>query len=312
MKNLNRNPHSKAKILIADDDKMTLILLANIFKRDFEVYTTTKGIEVIELVKEFLPDLILLDISMPDLDGYKIAIKLKADPILKEIPIIFITGLEGVENEVLGLKIGAIDYIQKPINALTVDLRVRNHLELKKQRDILTKLSFLDGLTGCYNRRDFEQSFPSSWEECKKNSRPLTLMLIDLDYFKSYNDTYGHLQGDDCLKSVVKVSDAILRRPTDFLARYGGDEFIGLLYSDLSGGEVVANKIQELLASTNILHDCSPFGRVTLSIGVATSFPRFDKDPKVFLSLADKMVYRAKENGRNCIESELLSIDSLE
>jgi diguanylate cyclase (GGDEF)-like protein len=309
MKNLLRGYREKAKILIVDDDRTTVVLLANIFKKEYEVFTTTKGLEAVEMANEILPDLILLDVMMPDLDGYKIGIKLKSDTNTKDIPIIFITSLNDPQSETLGLKIGAIDYIHKPINPLIANLRVQNHLELKRQRDMLTKLSYLDGLTGCYNRRWFDQIYPTTWKNCLKDKKPLTVFLLDIDHFKLYNETYGHLAGDDCLKFIVNTIHSILKRPTDICARYGGEEFVGLIYNaNLEGGEVISEKIRSAVENAGIPNEASPSKIVTVTIGSASGYPGVDKNSKGLIALADKLLYQAKTNGRNRIAAELLSI----
>ncbi len=307
---LLRSQKVKSKILIVDDDRTTVILLSNIFKKEYEVFSTTKGTEAFSLAVDVMPDLILLDVMMPDLDGYKVGIRLKADPKTKDIPVIFITSLDDIQSETLGLKIGAIDYIHKPINPMVANLRVHNHLELKRQRDLLTKMSYLDGLTASYNRRWFDQVYPSVWKSCSTDRKPLSLFILDIDWFKAYNDYYGHLAGDDCLKLVVEIINSVLKRPADMCARYGGEEFVGILFHvDFAGGEVVAEKIRTAIEKANIPHDKSPNGIITVSIGVGTAFPGIDKNSKELITLADKLLYKAKQEGRNRVCSELLSIE---
>jgi diguanylate cyclase (GGDEF)-like protein len=310
MNRLLRSSKTKSRILIVDDDRTTVILLSNIFKKEYEVFSTTKGAEAFSMAVEVMPDLILLDVIMPDLDGYKVGIKLKADPQTKDIPLIFITSLDDIQSETLGLKIGAIDYIHKPINPMIANLRVRNHLELERQRNLLSKMSYLDGLTTSYNRRWFDQVFPSVWKSCATDHKPLSLFILDIDWFKAYNDCYGHLAGDDALKLVVEIINSVLKRPSDMCARYGGEEFAGILFHvDFAGGEIVAEKIRSAVERANIPHEKSPNGILTVSLGVGTAFPGIDKTPKELVVLADKLLYKAKQEGRNRVCSELLSIE---
>ena len=310
MKNLIRGPKTREKILIVDDDRLTLVLLTGIFKKEYDVFTTTKGSEAVDLANDILPDLILLDVMMPDVDGYKVGIKLKANPNTKDIPLIFITSLDSPQNETLGLKIGAIDYIHKPINPVIVNLRIHNHLEMKRQKDVLLKLTYLDGLTGCYNRRWFDQLFPTLWNSCAKDRKPLTLFFLDIDFFKLYNDAYGHLAGDDCLKLVVEIIYSILKRPTNVCARYNSDSFIGILFQmDLLNGENIGEKICCAVSNSRIPHENNPHKIVTVSIGIATAYPGVDKNYKDLLSLSDQMLQKAKDLGGNQISSESLPLE---
>jgi diguanylate cyclase (GGDEF)-like protein len=193
---------------------------------------------------------------------------------------------------------------------MVANLRVHNHLELERQRNLLAKMSYLDGLTTSYNRRWFDQVFPSVWKNCATDHKPLSLFILDIDWFKDYNDCYGHLAGDDALKLVVEIINSVLKRPSDMCARYGGEEFVGILFHvDFAGGEIVAEKIRAAVERANIPHEKSPNGILTVSLGVGTSFPGIDKTPKELVALADKLLYKAKQEGRNRVCSELLSIE---
>lgn len=210
------------KLLIVDDAPINIQLLNDVLKDDVRVFFATNGSDALKIASTTIPDLILLDIMMPEMDGYEVCRKLKTDPLLRDIPVIFITAKSQQEDEATGLELGAVDYITKPFSPGIVRLRVRNHLELKRQRDLLGRLSFLDGLTGLPNRRGFDEFLSREWRRAVRNKSHISIVMIDIDKFKDYNDSYGHLAGDDCLKKVAAILENSLDRAADFVARYGG------------------------------------------------------------------------------------------
>jgi diguanylate cyclase (GGDEF)-like protein len=295
----------RASILVVDDDVTNIMMLAQLLQTEYEVIFATGGEQALELAASALPDLILLDVIMPGLDGYAVCAHLKADPLTTHIPVIFLTGLEEDDTESRCLEIGAVDYVTKPFNAAVVRSRVRNHVELKQMRDALLTLAATDGLTGIANRRRFDEVLET---ECKRLSRmrsTLALIMIDVDHFKLYNDTYGHVAGDNCLRAVADVLRASIGRAPDLAARYGGEEFACILpETALAGGVAIAERIQAGIALLNIEHRSSATAPlVTLSFGVVGVQAVPALVPTEIVSAADRCLYEAKASGRNRIVS---------
>ena len=220
---------ARQTVLIVDDAPANIEVLSEALSDEYEVLFATSGQDALDVAAEQHPDLILLDVMMPEMDGYEVCTRLKGDTKTQTIPIIFVTAMDHEEEETKGLNVGAIDYLAKPIRPAIVRARVRNHLELKRYRDNLECLSSTDGLTGIANRRRFDEFLDREWLRARRCQTPLSLILMDIDLFKGYNDHYGHLAGDDCLRHLAREMTACLRRPTDLVARYGGEEFACLL-----------------------------------------------------------------------------------
>lgn len=292
---------NQAKILIVDDAPINIQILNEALKADNRIFFATNGRDALEVAANTIPDLILLDVMMPEMDGYEVCRRLKSDPVLKEIPVIFITAMSQYENEAIGFELGAVDYISKPFTPSLVRLRVRNHLELKRQRDMLSKLAMLDGLTGLPNRRAFDDQFEREWRRALRNGTEICLIMIDIDHFKQYNDAYGHLDGDGCLKLIASALEKRLDRPGDFVARYGGEEFVCLLpETSAQGGGVMAEKLRAAVQELGIPHQTSPTApSVTISLGVACAVPGPSDTPEQLFDGADRLLYRAKREGRN-------------
>lgn len=291
----------KLMILLVDDAPTNIQMLNETLREGYHLFFATNGRDALRIAAESLPDLILLDIIMPDMDGYEVCRALKADPTLRNIPIIFITAMCMQDDEAIALELGAVDYITKPFNPTIVKLRIRNQIELKRQRDLLARLSNLDGLTGIPNRRALDETLGREWRRGCRGYRPLSLLMIDIDYFKRYNDSCGHMAGDDCLRTVAQTLVASLGRAADFVGRYGGEEFLAILpETDQDGALVVAREISRIIAERAIPHPDSPMGNtVTVSIGIATAPPHRDHPHSILLQAADDALYQAKQEGRN-------------
>ena len=249
----------KPTILVVDDMTTTLLLLHDLLKDTYEVKIAksgTKALEILESPNDI--DLILLDIEMPDINGYDVCKRIKNNETIKNIPIIFITGRTSQEDEEYGLNLGAIDYITKPFNKAIVKLRIKNYLNLKIKNDMLEKLSMYDGLTNIRNRRFFDETFEKTFSEIKRDKKSLAVLMIDIDFFKPYNDNYGHGQGDETLRKVAKALEKTIKRPSDFVARYGGEEFV-ILLKDINkdGVEAVANNLLNAVRELKITHEFS-------------------------------------------------------
>lgn len=293
----------KARVLIVDDMPQNIKLLHESLQDEYQVFFATSGKDALRIASTTKPDIVLLDIMMPEMHGYEVCRRMKADPLLKDIPVIFITAMGQLEHETIGLEMGAVDYIAKPFNPYLIKLRVRNQIEMKRQRDMLAELANMDGLTGIKNRRAFDDYCEREWLRAIRDRHPVSLLMIDIDHFKDFNDHYGHVAGDDCLKAVAKTLAQSVERPADLLARYGGEEFVCLLPETDSGGAMnVAEKMRDNVSALGIPHAFSGVSHVvTVSIGVATAFPGRDLPSELLLKTADDKLYEAKKEGRNRI-----------
>lgn len=291
----------RSTILVVDDVPANIQVLAQILKDQYTVVFAKSGEEALAMAKKVVPDLILLDVMMPDIDGYTVCARLKASNTLSHIPVIFVTAMGEVEDETKGLEVGAIDYIMKPANPAIVRCRVHNHLELKRQRDLLRQIALMDGLTGIANRRRFDEVFAAEWRRAQRKQTTLSLIMCDVDHFKLYNDHRGHQAGDDCLRLVAQAIATQMNRPGDMAARYGGEEFVCILPdTDMTGAQLVAENIRKELAALGLPHPASSVGPVvTLSLGIATAMP--DQEAAAFhmIALADAKLYEAKKAGRD-------------
>ena len=294
--------NKKETILIVDDERFNINVLSDLLNNDYEIMVAKSGKQTLKLLQnEYLPDLILLDIMMPDMDGFETCKMIKQDKRTEDIPIIFITALDRDHDEQMGLELGAVDYISKPFTPMLVRLRVKNHLRLKRQNDMLKEMVNIDGLTGIYNRRHFNEELIKSWDLSLRFRTTITVVLMDIDFFKQFNDNYGHLSGDDCLQRVAQALSAVVGRQTDLVARYGGEEFVGLLTNtDPEGAIHVAASFNQAVAALQIPHEKSTVSdHVTISVGVATIVAKEDGSPDELIALADQCLYQAKERGRN-------------
>lgn len=289
------------RILIVDDQTMNIRVMHNILKEDYEVLMATDGQTAIDLCHDQSPDLVLLDVVMPDMGGHEICKKLVNDPATAHIPIIFVTSHSQDIDESFGLELGAVDFISKPINPITVKARIKNHLALKLQNDYLRSMAHIDGLTGVFNRRRFDEEVNLSWRHCLREQQPLSLLLIDLDYFKLFNDHYGHIAGDACLKTIAQALKNMPHRPRDLFARYGGEEFAYILpNTNESGAKHCATRVLNTVRDLQINHSESDVANfMTISIGVNTVIPKHDFSILNFIEQADQALYQAKLNGRN-------------
>lgn len=292
----------KPTILVVDDMTTTLLLLHDLLKDTYEVKIAksgTKALEILESPNDI--DLILLDIEMPDINGYDVCKRIKNNETIKNIPIIFITGRTSQEDEEYGLNLGAIDYITKPFNKAIVKLRIKNYLDLKIKNDMLEKLSMYDGLTNIRNRRFFDETFEKTFSEIKRDKKSLAVLMIDIDFFKPYNDNYGHGQGDETLRKVAKALEKTIKRASDFVARYGGEEFVILLKDiNKNGVEAVANNLLNAVRELKITHEFSKIENyVTISIGASFYNSNSDVTKLELLLKADETLYSVKNSGRN-------------
>ena len=292
------------KVLVADDDAINRQVLGELLKPDYMVVMAKSGAQALEKAALHAPDLILLDVMMPDMDGYEVLRRLRDDPHTAHISVIFISGLDRPEDEANGLNMGASDYIAKPFNPTVVTARVALHLQVVRQRRMLERLANIDGLTELANRRRFDEVFAAEWSRAQSSRRPLSLALLDIDSFKQYNDQYGHPAGDRVLRTVARSAAAAMRRPVDLAARYGGEELV-LLMPDTDAAQArhllagVCSTIEQLA----IAHAASVVAPVlTVSVGGATLGADGDESAAELLEAVDHQLYRAKHGGRNRVE----------
>jgi diguanylate cyclase (GGDEF)-like protein len=272
---------------------------------EYEIHIAPSGQEALIFAEQHRPDLILLDVIMPEMDGFEVFRRLRMIESLINVPVIFVTALEGASDELSGLKLGAADYITKPYNLEITQLRVKNHLALKRQRDLLVNICLSDGLTGISNRRRFDELLELEWKRAVRSGAMLSLLMIDIDCFKQYNDTYGHVSGDECLKKIARTLCETLNRPFDLVARYGGEEFGCVLpETDADGALHVAEVLREKVESLKIPHDCSQVAPyVTVSVGVASMVPSLSMSFITLVEEADATLYAAKAGGRNMVST---------
>jgi diguanylate cyclase (GGDEF)-like protein len=299
----------KARILIVDDEKMNLKVLADLLKDEYTPVLARNGEQALQhALGDRPPDLILLDVVMPQMGGYDVIKVLKNNDKTNDIPVIFVTALDSIEDEELGLKLGAVDYITKPYSPPIVKIRVRNHLRIVHHYRLLDQLAYLDGLTEISNRRRFEEIFKKEWDRSLRNETPFSMAMVDVDFFKQYNDHYGHAMGDLALQKIAKALESVLRRPADFIARYGGEEFVMLLpETDAVGAGKVAEIALKKVAALDIPHRYSQTAdHVTISIGLATILMDNEISPKIFMGSADQNLYLAKQGGRNRVVGSVI------
>jgi len=318
-------------ILIVDDSADARLLLESFLKKagygnitlaesadEALKYLDTDGTEGI--------DLILMDVVMPGMNGMEACRQIRGNARFQDIPVVMVTAKAEEIDLKSAFDAGAVDYVTKPIKKIEFLTRIRSVLRLKhetdkrkaRERDLvemtqkldkanqrLEYLSYMDELTDIANRRYFEEHFDQEWKRAGRYSKHLSLIMIDIDLFKKYNDTYGHKEGDVCLRKVATALTHTLKRPGDFVARYGGEEFVAVLPdTDLTGATVIAESMRSDVRSLGIKHNGNPaFGKVTISLGVASTIPESGKMTSETLVIeADRAMYRAKQNGRNRVE----------
>lgn len=290
-----------SSILIIDDDINMIRMLNQILQGFGRILFATSGEMGLAVAKEQKPDLILLDVSMVPMDGYEVCRRLKNDDATSSSAIIFVTANVGMDSEIACLNAGAVDFICKPLNPPVVQARVRTHLRLKQDAAELESLAQHDALTGLYNRGYFDKAINLEFRRLQRHQLPLGIALIDIDHFKSYNDTYGHIAGDAALTAVAETLQQATKRPGELVARYGGEEFVALLPQVDEAiltqyGQMICEAVQAL----QLPHKASATAEfITISVGLCLGIPAMFSSAKELTEHADRALYLAKEQGRN-------------
>jgi len=300
---------TRARLLVVDDQPINIQVMNQIFADQYQVFMATGGQQALDFCHRSPPDLVLLDIVMPGMDGYEVCAALKAAPDTRDIPVIFVTAHTDATEETRGLEAGAVDFISKPVNPAVVRARVKTQLTLKRQSDLMRRLVFLDGLTGVFNRRYFDQQLITEFARAVRAQKPLAVIMLDVDFFKRFNDHYGHQAGDDCLRRVAQTLKETLRRPADLVARYGGEEFVCVLpETDYDQAMSLANELELSVRRKAISHaDSAVASVVTVSLGVAGFTASALGDAATLVALADAQLYQAKAQGRGRVCGQKLT-----
>lgn len=293
-----------ATILFAEDERAVRTLVRNLLiKHGYDVVAAENGVQALELVDQVKPDVILLDVEMPGIDGYGVLAALRARNDLAHVPVIFLTGRASVEDVVDGLASGAHDYLCKPFDDAELLARVAAALRVKRLEDELRRrnaeldvVSRTDVLTGLYNRRHLEESMRQLSSQARRYGQPFSVVMLDIDRFKDINDEYGHGPGDDVLRTIARRVQASIRE-SDVIGRWGGEEFLALLpMTDLDGARTFAERIRAMIDWAEVVIDGVGTVHVTISCGCAAG-----TDVGELLLRADEALYAAKKDGRNAV-----------
>ena len=295
-------PNSRPqRILVIDDNPEIIRVLTHLLSDCAEISFATSGNRGLVLASQLNPDLILLDMELPDTNGLALFYLFKADPMLTNIPVLFVTGGDSTELEVAVLEAGAVDYLTKPLHPQIVRARVCTQLALKKQTELLREMVNLDGLTGVFNRRYFDMTLEQEIARQRRTGGYLSVAMVDVDHFKNYNDSLGHQQGDTCLRTIAQALRTAMRRPGETLTRYGGEEF-GVIAPDvgLQDATYLGNWMLDKINELALPHPSSNTAEiVTVSIGIAIGVPTAEHNAHHFIAVADRALYAAKQAGRN-------------
>src|SRR3954447_12737443 len=306
---LPRHSDARPRVLIVDDQPANIRVMAEVLQGEYELFFATTGAKALEIVGANDIELVLLDVVMPDMDGFEVCSRLKADERTARIPVIFVTAREETHDETRGFEAGAVDYIIKPIVPPIVRARVRTHLELKRARDLLEKMASIDGLTGIANRRQLDTYLAQEWKRAAGSSSPMSIAIVDVDHFKQFNDTHGHAKGDECLREIAQALRNVARRGSDLAARYGGEEFAIVLPD--TPGDAMAQLLGSLLETVRgVCPATVSVGAVTLipapgagpapaGGGPSPLFPAPGAPRSSALEAADRLLYEVKRGGRN-------------
>lgn len=321
-------------VMLIDDQPMIAEAVRRSLQgeNDIEMHYCSDPTQAVKIANTIYPTVILQDLVMPEIDGLMMVRFFRANKITSQVPIIVLSTKEEAEIKSQAFSLGANDYLVKLPDKVELIARIRHHSKSyinQKERDEafralqesqrklaaankeLEKLSSLDGLTGIANRRRFDEVLKKEWRRSMRSKSPLSLIMIDIDFFKPYNDNYGHQRGDDCLKQVADTLDRVLQRETDTIARYGGEEFSAIVPdTDIDGAHSIAEAMRAAIQDKKIPHAESTVSEyVSISVGVGSVIPRRDSDPEILIAVADQALYLAKEEGRNQVQCKNIEND---
>jgi len=311
-------------VLLVDDQKVIHLGLRNMLQdeEDIELHCCKEATQAVAMAVDLKPTVILQDINMPDINGLELLQQYRSHENLSDVPVLMLSGTNSAEVKADAFQQGADDYLIKVPHKVELCARIRHHtraymdrqqrefaieqLKLEKQKlavayKKLELLANVDGLTNIANRRCFDDTFSKEWSRAMRETESIALLMIDIDCFKQYNDSYGHLAGDECLKLVASSLQQYLQRPTDLVARYGGEEFVILLPGTHARGAIkVAERVRKGILALQLPHENSiAHDLVTVSLGAATVVPMLKHQPSELLQSADAALYEAKNGGRN-------------
>ncbi|MCP5161302.1 MAG: diguanylate cyclase [Hahellaceae bacterium] len=293
-------------MVVEDSRAIRNLVTAYVEEMGFRVLPAEDGAAALDLFSQHSIDLILMDVEMPGINGFEVTRRMRARLRNDWLPIIFLSSKSSDQHFIDGIQAGGDAYLAKPVNGPVLQSMVRAMGRIAAMRDDLVKankelerMAHVDILTDLTNRRGFMAAYMREWARSNRDGTPLSIVLIDIDYFKGYNDNYGHLEGDACLRRVARALANAVMRPADVVARFGGEEFVVLLpNTDLAGASDVAERLRAAVENVGIKHEFSSVAtHVTISVGVAQKRP--EMAPELLLSSADEFLYKAKERGRN-------------
>ena len=289
----------KGRVLIIDDEQKEIIALTQILSPIHTVYAAMNGPDGIEMAEKHMPDVILLDIRMPDMDGYEVFSTLKSSSKTKNIPIVFIADIS-TDDEEKALSLGAADFITKPFSRIIAMMRVSNQVEMREHIRTIERMAVIDQLTGIPNRRSFNDRLNIEWGRAQREQQPISILMIDLDSFSSFNDAHGYEQGDFALQRFVRTFPAVLKRRSDYAARWDGEEFVTLLTNTPSAGaQNVAEMIRKYVEELEIPGPDGLLSKITVSIGINTWTREDDYMIDDFIARAGAALQTAKKTGKN-------------
>ncbi len=300
-------PPPLPKVLVVEDNDLERQMIRQRLRLDrVELFEAAAGLAALEVARTALPDLILLDLQLPDISGFEVINLLKEDPATRSIPVIFVSATGAVDAKVRALDLGAIDFVTKPFDPAELRARLRVAFRLKFQQDLLEKRAHLDALTGLANRLAMRERLDAEWSACRRRGTPLSILILDVDHFKRINDRFGHAAGDEALRRVSEALRAVARG-SDLVARFGGEEFVLVAPDcDKLGALGLAERAREQVEALRLAFDAAVHA-LTASVGAATAAAELSPDqpspegPDALLGRADRALYEAKASGRNAV-----------
>ncbi len=308
---INSEERRHSVLVVDDSEDVHRLLQARLRQENIDLLSALQGSTALEIAASESPSLILLDLDMPDMDGFEVLRHLKETTATRDIPVIVLSGLHSPADKVVAFDLGAVDYVTKPFDLMELRVRLRSAIRMSDLIDMLGKLAHIDGLTGLWNRAHFDERWAENTSENQRSERPLCIALFDLDHFKSLNDTYGHPAGDAALQGFAKLIKREIRA-SDIPCRYGGEEF-ALIMPETSpaDGAIVCDRIRQELGAMN--WPGHPERKITVSIGIAGAISASGVTAEQWLADTDKALYRAKKGGRDrVVTTDLLSGQTME